>query len=63
MSAFDSGDRILPITLGTALFSFVSGFGVSKTGYYTPFMIIGAALILTGASLTSTWKVESPPSQ
>ena len=63
MSAFDSGERILPITLGTALFSFVSGFGVSRTGYYTPFMILGAALILMGASLTTTWKPESPTSQ
>ena len=63
MSAFDSGERILPITLGTALFSFVSGFGVSRTGYYTPFMILGAALILMGASLTTTWKPESLPSQ
>lgn len=63
MSAFDSGERILPTTLGTALFSFISGFGVSKTGYYTPFMILGAALILMGASFTTTWKVESLPSQ
>lgn len=63
MSAFDSGERILPTILGTAHFSFISGFGVSKTGYYTPFMILGAALILMGASFTTTWKVESLPSQ
>jgi len=60
VTAFESGIRILPITLGTVLFSFVSGFGVSKTGYYTPFMIMGGAMLLTGASLTTTWQVNSP---
>lgn len=60
---FDSGVRILPTTLETVLFSFVAGFGVAKSGYYTPFMIVGAALLLTGASLATTWQVDSPPAK
>jgi hypothetical protein len=63
IKAFDSGTRILPTTLGTVLFSFVAGFGVAKTGYYTPFMIVGAALQLIGASLSTTFHVSSPATQ
>ncbi|WEW60271.1 hypothetical protein PRK78_005756 [Emydomyces testavorans] len=63
ISAFNSGTRILPTTLGTVLFSFVAGIGVSITGYYTPFMILGATLLLIGAALTTTFKVISPATQ
>ncbi|RFU35450.1 hypothetical protein B7463_g868, partial [Scytalidium lignicola] len=63
VTAFESGVRILPTTMGTVVFSFVAGFGVFITGYYTPFMIIGAALLLTGASLVTTWKINSPAAQ
>ncbi|KAK3348699.1 azole resistance protein 1 [Lasiosphaeria hispida] len=62
-TAFESGTRILPTTLGTVLFSFTAGFGVSRTGYYTPFMISGASLIVAGAALTTTWAVSSPAAQ
>src|SRR3569833_2393090 len=58
-TAFDSGTRILPTTLGTVLFSFVAGFGVSVTGYYTPFMIFGAALLVISAALATTWELSS----
>jgi hypothetical protein len=63
IKAFDSGTLILPTALGTVLFSFVAGFGVAKTGYYTPFMIVGAALPLTGASLSTTFHISSPATQ
>jgi hypothetical protein len=63
VSAFDSGIRILPTTLGTVLFSLIAGIGVSKTGYYTPFMILGASLSIVGACLIATWQVASPPAQ
>src|SRR3569833_624009 len=59
-TAFDSGTRILPTTLGTVLFSFVAGFGVSVTGYYTPYMIFGAALLVISAALATTWELSSP---
>ncbi|KAM5481350.1 hypothetical protein McanCB56680_004250 [Microsporum canis] len=63
VTAFDSGSRILPTTLGTVIFSLVAGIGVAKTGYYTPFMILGATLLLIGASLATTWQVASPSAQ
>lgn len=56
MTPFESGTLILPTTLGTVVFSLIAGFGVSKSGYYTPFMIVGSALLLVGASVISTWK-------
>jgi hypothetical protein len=44
------------------LFAFAAGFGVSKTGYYAPFMILGAFLLLVSTSLSTTWEVSSPAS-
>lgn len=38
----------------------MASFGVFMTGFYTSFMIIGAALLLTGASLMTTLRVDSP---
>ncbi|KAF3479939.1 azole resistance protein 1 [Arthroderma uncinatum] len=63
VTAFDSGTRILPTTLGTVIFSLIAGIGVAKSGYYTPFMILGATLLLTGASLITTWQVSSSTAQ
>ncbi|EFQ99145.1 azole resistance protein 1 [Nannizzia gypsea CBS 118893] len=63
VTAFDSGSRILPTTLGTVVFSLVAGIGVAKFGYYTPFMILGAVFLVTGATLITTWQVSSPATQ
>jgi len=63
VSAFDSGIRILPTTLGTVVFALIAGIGVSKTGYYTPFMILGASLSIVGACLMATWQIASPSVQ
>lgn len=41
------------------LFSFISSFGVSKIGYYTPFMIAGSVLMSIGAGLITAWKVNT----
>lgn len=62
-SALESGIHILVLTLGTVLFSFAAGFGVSRTGYYTPFMIAGAACLLAGSALTTTFRTASPAGQ
>ncbi|KAI1170047.1 azole resistance protein 1 [Nemania sp. FL0916] len=59
----ESGTRILPLTLGTVIFSLVAGFGVSRMGYYTPFMIFGAALLLVGASLTTRLHPAAPTAE
>lgn len=45
------------------MFSFVAGFGVSRTGYYTPFMILGAASLVVGSSMTTTFYTTSPVGQ
>ncbi|KAK7743154.1 hypothetical protein SLS53_004239 [Cytospora paraplurivora] len=63
VSALESGIHILVLTLGTVLFSFAAGFGVSRTGYYTPFMIIGAACLVAGSALTTTFRTTSPTGQ
>lgn len=62
-SALDSGIHILVLTLGTVLFSFAAGFGVSRTGYYTPFMILGAACLVAGSAMTTTFHTTSPIGQ
>ncbi len=31
----------------------IAGVGVAKTGYYTPFMIVGAAFLVMGAALST----------
>ncbi|KAK4214621.1 major facilitator superfamily transporter protein [Rhypophila decipiens] len=63
VSPLDSGIRILPTTLSVALFSFLAGLGVAKTGYYTPFMIVGVAMLTGGAFFTATALTISSPSQ
>ncbi|KAJ4390722.1 hypothetical protein N0V93_004320 [Gnomoniopsis smithogilvyi] len=62
-TALDSGVHILVLTLGTVVFSFVAGFGVSRTGYYTPFMIAGAACLVIGSVMTTTFKTTSSAAQ
>ncbi|KAK4182892.1 major facilitator superfamily domain-containing protein [Podospora australis] len=59
----ESGTYILPTTLNNVLFSVLSGVGVAKFGYYTPFMIIGGALLLAGSILATQWSVASPAAQ
>lgn len=54
ITPLESGIRILPTTLSIAVFSFLSGLGVAKTGYYTPFMIVGVAMLTAGAFFTGT---------
>ncbi|KAM7192700.1 Major facilitator superfamily domain containing protein [Rhypophila sp. PSN 637] len=63
VSPLDSGIRILPTTLSIAVFSFLAGLGVAKTGYYTPFMIVGVAMLTGGAFFTATALTISAPSQ
>ncbi|ODQ50977.1 putative MFS toxin efflux pump [Saitoella complicata NRRL Y-17804] len=57
-SATKSGIQTLPLILAVVVASLVSGIGTTVLGYYTPFMIIGAALFAVGSGLISTFKVE-----
>lgn len=62
MTALKSGIQILPTTLGTVLFSVISGILVAKLGYYIPVMISGAVLVI-GANIVATLHVHSPAAQ
>lgn len=59
VSATQSGIRNLPLILGVTIFSIVSGIGVTVLGYYTPFMLVGAAISAVGAGLLTTFEVET----
>lgn len=63
MTALESGIHIIPFTLGTVLFSFIAGFGVSASGYYTPFMLLGAACLVVGSALTTTFHTTTSAGQ
>ena len=58
-SAFDAGIRLLPYFLGTVTFVITSGIVVSKTGYYTPVLIVGTALMIVGCGLLTTFRRET----
>ncbi|KAF4900349.1 Efflux pump aflT [Colletotrichum fructicola] len=58
-----SGVRYLALCLAFILIIFMSGWGVTKTGYYQPFMLAGTVLIAVGAGLLSTLRVQSGAGQ
>ncbi|KAI9835391.1 MAG: hypothetical protein M1819_002308 [Sarea resinae] len=63
VSALNSGIRILPTIFGVVVFSYIAGFGVSRLGYYTPFMIIGSAFLSIGCGLITSWQPSSSVGQ
>ncbi|MCJ1316008.1 hypothetical protein MMC15_001328 [Xylographa vitiligo] len=58
-SAAQAGVRLLPYFLVTVIFVIGSGIGVSKLGYYTPFLIVGFALLSVATGLLTTLHVDS----
>ena len=62
VSASKSGVRNLPYILGVALMTIVSGVGITVTGIYLPFMLIGTILGTVGVGLLYTLDVGSPSS-
>ncbi|EQB46556.1 major facilitator superfamily transporter [Colletotrichum gloeosporioides Cg-14] len=58
-----SGVRYLALCLAFIFTIFMSGWGVTKTGYYQPFMLAGTVLIAVGAGLLSTLRVQSGAGQ
>lgn len=59
VSAVDSGIRLLPMLLPMVFASIGTGIFVSKVGYYTPPMLIGACLMPIGVGLLTTLQVDS----
>ncbi|KAF9876380.1 major facilitator superfamily transporter [Colletotrichum karsti] len=59
VSPEQSGVRYLALCLAFIFTIFLSGWGVTKTGYYQPFMLAGTVLISAGSGLLSTLRVGS----
>ncbi|MCJ1435674.1 hypothetical protein MMC27_005049 [Xylographa pallens] len=59
----NSGLSLLPLLLSNVVFVIASGIATSVLGYYTPFLILGAALGIVGSALISTWQVDAGPGQ
>lgn len=59
LSAIDAGVRLLAYFLGTVIFVIGSGVAVSKLGYYTPWLIVGTAIMAIGCGLLATLRVNS----
>jgi MFS family permease len=56
-SAMQSGINTIPLVLSVVVGSIVSGGLVQRTGYYTPFMILGSCLMAVGTGLITTWNM------
>ncbi len=63
VSAVDSGIHLLPMLLSLVLGSMFSGLGITKVGYYTPFLLIGIAITAVGAGLITTFNVDTTEGQ
>ncbi|KAJ7775383.1 transporter [Mycena metata] len=53
-SATHSGIDILPFMLGLIITTIITGQVVGKSGYYYPFLLVGAAFIIIGSALLYT---------
>lgn len=59
VSAFTSGIHLLPNILSQLVTTILSGFAVSKIGYYLPWSIFSAVLTTVGCGLLSTWSATT----
>jgi Na+/melibiose symporter-like transporter len=59
-SPAESGLQLLPLMLSLVIFSFITGGIVTWWGYYTPFVIVGAAIFTIGAGLMTLYTVDQP---
>ncbi|KAH8169375.1 major facilitator superfamily protein [Sarocladium implicatum] len=59
LSAVDAGVRLLAYFVSTVIFVIGSGVATSKFGYYTPWMILGTAIMAVGCGLLATLRVNS----
>ena len=63
VSAAASGIRNLPLVLGSAIFSIISGSLISATGYYVPSVLVGSILTTIGSGLLYTLDINSGSNQ
>ncbi|KAH7324114.1 major facilitator superfamily-domain-containing protein [Rhexocercosporidium sp. MPI-PUGE-AT-0058] len=62
-SAVRSGINLLPLVVALTIAAIVTGVATTMTGYYTPFLIIGACIASVGAGLLTILKVDTPTAQ
>ncbi|EKG11353.1 Major facilitator superfamily domain general substrate transporter [Macrophomina phaseolina MS6] len=62
-SAQDSGVRNLSFIIAVTIFTVVSGAAITATGYFTPFIVFGAAITTVGSGLIYTLSEASPSSE
>ncbi|KAK1851141.1 MFS aflatoxin efflux [Colletotrichum chrysophilum] len=60
VSAVESGIRLLPLVLSMVVASLMTGGLIRRTGYYTPFLIIGVCFMSVGAGLLNTLQLDTP---
>ncbi|KAI8268193.1 Efflux pump aflT [Colletotrichum sp. SAR11_239] len=60
VSAVESGIRLLPLVLSMVVASLMTGALIRRTGYYTPFLIIGVCFMSVGAGLLNTLQLDTP---
>ena len=63
LSAVDAGYRLIPYFLGAVVFVITSGIVISLTGYYTPWLIVGTAVLMIGFGLWTTFTPSSSNGQ
>lgn len=63
VSATQSGIDSLPLVLSCALFSVVSGVGITLVGYYTPWLIASSLIMCAGCGVLSTFHPSIPIGQ
>lgn len=54
-----SGVSLLPLLLSNVVAVMAAGIATSVIGYYTPFMLIGSAVLVVGSGLLTTWSVDT----
>jgi hypothetical protein len=62
VSASQSGIRNVPYVLGISLSSIISGVGITMTGHYLPFLVLGPVLATIGSGLIYTLDIGSSSS-
>ncbi|KAI8169904.1 Efflux pump aflT [Colletotrichum sp. SAR 10_70] len=60
VSAVESGIRLLPLVLSMVVASLMTGGLIRRTGYYTPFLIVGVCFMSVGAGLLNTLQLDTP---
>ncbi|KAJ5096774.1 HC-toxin efflux carrier TOXA [Penicillium angulare] len=58
-TAIEAGIRILPLLLGTVIAVIAAGIIISKTGYYTPWLLVGCAIRIVGGGLMTLFRVDT----